>query len=147
MYSRRFDEIIADLPNKKKCVDDTIMWANSIEESFFQTCKFLDRCGRNGIVLNPRKFTFAQDTVEFAVFEISQESVRLSAKYLAAIKSFPTPKDITEIRSWFGVVNQVSYAFSMTKTMYPFRELLKPDRNYYWDENLQRIFVESKKNI
>ena len=146
-YSRRYDEIIADLPNKKKCVDDTIMWAKNIDESFYQTCRFLDRCARNGIVLNPKKFAFARDVVEFAGFEISRDSVKPSSKYLAAIKDFPTPKDITGVRSWFGLVNQVSYAFSMTKTMQPFRELLKPDRKFYWDENLQKIFDTSKKTI
>lgn len=70
-YSRRFDEIVADIPNKTKCIDDTLLWANNLQDSFFQACNWLDICGRNGIILNPDKFIFGQGTVELAGFEIT----------------------------------------------------------------------------
>ncbi|KAK3782370.1 hypothetical protein RRG08_027918 [Elysia crispata] len=35
------DEIISDIMNKTKVIDDTVMWSQSIEDSFFQTAKFL----------------------------------------------------------------------------------------------------------
>ena len=78
--------------------------------------------------MNPDKFRFAKDTVKFAGFEISRQNVKPSSKYLAAIEGFPTPKDITGIRSWFGVVNQVAYTFSMSEVMHPFGELLRPGK-------------------
>ena len=34
-YSRRFDKIASDFPNKTKCIDDTLFWADSLEESFY----------------------------------------------------------------------------------------------------------------
>jgi len=55
-YTRRFDETVSDIPHKTKCVDDALLWSNSIEESFFQACNWLETCGRNGIILNPDKF-------------------------------------------------------------------------------------------
>lgn len=143
-YTRRFDEIISDIPNKTKCVDDTLLWSDSIEHSFFQACKWLETCGNNGIILNPDKFVFAQDTVEFAGFEITPDSVRPCSRYLEAILDFPSPKNITDMRSWFGLVNQVSYAFSMTDRMQAFRQLLKPGTPFYWDDTLERLFQESK---
>lgn len=146
-YSRRFDEIVADIPHFTKCIDDTLLWADNLEESFFQTCRWLDICGQNGITLNPDKFTFGQDTVEFAGFEITLDSVRPCRKYLQAILDFPTPQNITDIRSWFGLLNQVSYAFCMADRMLPFRELLKPGKPFYWDSQLQDIFDESKHTI
>ena len=73
-YTRRFDEIISDIDHKTKVIDDTIMWSQSIKDSFFQTSIFLDTCGRNGIILNPSKFSFAKETVQFAGFEISKSN-------------------------------------------------------------------------
>jgi hypothetical protein len=146
-YTRRFDEIATQFTNKVKCVDDTLLWSDSIETSFHQTTRWLETCGNNGITLNPDKFTFAADTVEFAGFEISKDKVRPSQKYLQAIQDFPIPKSITDIRSWFGLVNQVSYAFSMATTMAPFRELLKPRKTFYWDDTLQQLFKQSKEKI
>ena len=30
-YTRRYDEIISSIPNKTKCVDDTLLWSDTIE--------------------------------------------------------------------------------------------------------------------
>ena len=146
-YSRRFDEIAAHIPDKTKCVDDTLLWADGIESSFWQAIEWLDLCGRNGITLNPEKFVFAADTVTFAGFEITTDSVRPSPKYLDAIRNFPTPKNITDARSWFGLINQVSYAFASANHMSPFRTLLKSDTPFSWNSKLKELFEESKQII
>ena len=119
-YTRRYDEVVSHIKDKTKCVDDVLLWSDSIEQSFFQTVEWLDICGRHGITLNPQKFVFAQDEVEFAGFDITLDSVKPSSKHFQAIWDFPTPKNITDVRSWFGLVNQVSYAFSMADKMLPF---------------------------
>ena len=146
-YTRRFDEIVATIPNKIRCVDDTILWSDTIEDSFYQACNWLETCGRHGITLNPSKFIFAADTVEFAGFEITPNNVRPSRKYLKAIEGFPTPKNRTDIRSWYGLLNQVSYAFSITDQMKPLRKLLKADYQFTWDEELDQLFRASKQVI
>ena len=108
---------------------------------------WLDRTGKNGITLNPQKFIFAADEVEFAGFEVTLTDVRPCEKYLQTIRDFPTPQNRTDIRSWFGLVNQVSYAFSMTQRMEPFRRYLKPGTIFEWNEDMENIFEESKEVI
>jgi hypothetical protein len=146
-YTRRFDEIVAGFPCKTKCIDDTCLWGDTIEDCFYQVCRWLDLCGKNGIILNPDKFFFAQDVVEFAGFDITLDDVKPSSKYIDAITKFPTPRNITDVRSWFGLVNQVSYYTSMTDKMRPFRDLLKPKLPFYWDDQLQQLFNDSKRDI
>ena len=68
---------------------------------------FLKTTGCSGIVLNPGKFIFCAQKVELAGFHISNSRVSPLPKYLDAIKLFPTPRNITDIGSWFGLVNQV----------------------------------------
>ena len=143
-YTRRFDEIISDIDHKTKVIDDTIMWSQSIKDSFFQTSIFLDTCGRNGIILNPSKFSFAKETVQFAGFEISKSNVRPCPQVLEAIEKFPTPRTITDVRSWFGLVNQVAYAFASAEKMQPFRTLLQPKIPFVWTEELNDLFEETK---
>ena len=146
-YTQRFDAIITDFRDKVKCVDDTCMWADSIEAAFFQTCNWLDLCARNGITLNPKKFQFCQDSVDFAGLTITPTNVKPSAKFLDSIEKFPEPKDITGARAWFGLVNQGAYAFSMAREMKPFRHLLKPKTPFAWTPELSALFKESKKVI
>ena len=146
-YTRRFDEVAAEFPNKIKVIDDALLWHNSLEESFFQAARWLDLCGKNGITQNPNKFVLGADTGEFSGFKITLTEVQPSDDILRAIRDFPKPKNITDIRSWFGLINQVAYTFSMASHMQPFRDLLKPKSTFYWDETLQKLFEESKETI
>ena len=146
-YTRRFDEIIINIKDKTKVVDDTAMWSPNIERSFFQAANFLDVCGRNGIILNPPKFTFAKDTSEFSGFEIGPTTVRPCPQVIDSIGKFPKPQNITDVRSWFGLVNQVAYAFASAKRMQPFRALLKPKTPFKWTEELDSLFEQSKSII
>ncbi|CAL4067943.1 unnamed protein product, partial [Meganyctiphanes norvegica] len=130
-----------------RCIDDTLLWDTDIERSFHHTIAYLELCGNNGIILNPEKFVFAADVVEFAGFRISSSDVRPCDRFLRSILDFPTPKSLTDIRSWFGLVNQASYAFSMADTMLPFRGLLKPDSKFLWTPDLDAAFQASKKSI
>ena len=90
------------------------------------------------------KFQFCQDTVDFAGLTITSSGVVPSNKMLSAIRDFPSPKDLTGARSWFGLVNQVAWAYSTSPVMAPFRDLIKPNRKFYWDANLEKIFQDSK---
>ena len=55
---------------------------------------------------------------------------------IAAIKDFPTPKNITDDRSWFGVVNQLAWAYSNADVMQPFRDLVSPSTKFFFDDTL-----------
>ena len=71
------------------------------------------------------KFQFGQDVVEFADMQVTQTGVRPAREFMGSIKNFPTPTNISEVRSFFGMVNLVNYAFAMNDTMEPFRTPFK----------------------
>ena len=146
-YTSRYDSIVAHIGNKTKCIDDALLWAPDITTAYHQATEWLDVCGHNGITLNPTKFRFAKDEVEFAGFDITNSTVKPSSKYLKAITEFPTPRNLTDVRSWFGLVNQVSYALSLTAAMAPFRSLLRPSQPFLWTEAHDTAFTTSKNAI
>ena len=143
-YNRRFVDLTAHIPRMERCVDDTLIHDVNLEEHWWRAINFIELCARAGIVLNPEKFQFAQSTVNFAGFRITKESVEPLPKYLDAIRGFPTPKNTTDIRSWFGLVNQVSHYSQLRDMMTPFRKFLSPKEKFIWTEELDGIFEESK---
>ena len=146
-YNRRFADLTVHIARIERCVDDTLMHDAELEEHWWRAINFIELCGRAGIVLNPEKFQFAQSTVNFAGFRITKDSVEPLPKYLDAIRGFPTPKNTTDIRSWFGLVNQVSHYAQLRDMMTPFRKFLSPKEKFVWTEELDSIFEESKSQI
>ena len=72
----------------------------------------LSHCAKAGMVFSAPKFVFGAKEVEYAGFLVGADSIQPTPKYLQSILDFPTPKNISDIRSWFGLVNQVAYAFA-----------------------------------
>ena len=143
-YNRRFDEILADFPRKERCVDDVVHYDDSLENHWWRTMELLARLGRSGIVLNPAKFRFAQRSVEFAGFRLSESSIEPLPKYLDAIRHLPTPNSTTDVRSWFGLVNQVSNYAQLRDLMRPFKPFLSPKHQFEWNAELDEVFQASK---
>ena len=133
-YTERYDFITKDISRMERCVDDTVLWDTTIEENFHSTCRYLSICASAGILFTEKKFQFCSKKVEFLGFDLDEEGVKPSEEFLKAIRDFPAPRDITGVRSWFGLVEQSSYTFSKTSVMEPFRHLLKPSTKFAWTE-------------
>ena len=146
-FTQRYDEVTKDVKQIAKIIDDALLWDCDVAQAFHRVAEYLTLCGDNGIVLNPDKFRFAEDEVEFAGFNITKDSVRPSEDFLEGIRNFPAPTDIKSVRSFFGLVNQASYAFSMRPVMQPFRDLLKKGVKFQWTSGLQKAFEEAKDHI
>ena len=113
-------------------------------QHWWRTMKFLTLVGQAGIVLNPEKFQFANRSVDFAGFHISESTVEPLPKYLNAMRDFLTPKNITDIRSWFGLVNQMANYAQLRDLVAPLKQFLSPKRTFAWSEDLNKTFTASK---
>ena len=146
-YNRRFDEILAEFERKERCVDDTVHYDTDLEEHWWRTVDLLTRLGQAGVVLNPDKFQFAERTVDFAGFRVSDATIEPLPKYLDAIREFPTPTSTTDIRSWFGLVNQVANYAQLRDLLAPFKPFLSPRCKFLWNAELEEAFQASKAAI
>jgi hypothetical protein len=146
-YNRRFDAILSSFERKERCVDDTIHYDTDLEQHWWRTIELLTRVGQAGIVLNPDKFQFCVRKADFAGFRVSDTTIEPLPKYLDAIRDFPTPTSTTDIRSWFGLVNQVSNYAQLREIMEPFKPFLSPRCQFSWSPILDEAFQKSKEAI
>ena len=148
-YNRRFDDITKHIVRLLRCIDDSLMYDDNTdyETHWWRVIEFLEVCANSGVMCNREKFQFSQPRVEFAGFRISEDTVEPLPKYLDAIRGYPTPKNISDIRSWFGLVNQVSHYGHLRDMMEPFRKFLSPKCKFEWTDELEQLFQKSKERI
>ncbi|ROT84068.1 hypothetical protein C7M84_022732 [Penaeus vannamei] len=84
-------------------------------------------------------------------YVLDWEEYQPSKDLVRSIMEFtmPTRPTLTDVRAWFGLVNQVAPFLAVAPIMEPFRELLKKPvaKSVYWDEQLQAIFSSAKDTI
>ena len=145
--NRCFSAILADFERRKRCVVDTIFCDDTLQQQWWRTIAFLTLVGQAGIVFNPDKFQFAERSLDFTGFRISESAAMPLLKYLNAIKNFPSPKNITDIRGWFSLINQVAHYTQFRDILEPFKPFLSLKRKFQWSDELDKAFSDSKTAI
>ena len=59
------------------------------------------------------------------VYWLMEDGMKPSKNMLESIQNFPQPHNISGVRGFFGLVEQVAWAFSKTEIILPFLELLQ----------------------
>ena len=70
-----------------------------------------------------------------------------SESMLKVILNFPIPRTLTDAWSWFGLVNQVTWVYSLGPVILPFCDLVKRDSHFAWNKSLEDAFQRSKEVI
>ena len=146
-YTQRKAEIMEGIADHKTCVDDSILFDDSIEENFYKVCRFLEVGALGGCTFNPKKFQFGLKEVNFLGFLVTEDGVKPTQEFTDSILHFPTPKTITDIRSWYGAINQISFSFASAPIMAPFRHLLSSKVPFHWTAELDTAFEASKQEV
>ena len=82
--------------------------------------------GTNGIIQCPEKFQFGCKTVAWAGFTIGPYSVKPLPKHTEAVRLYLKPVNITDLRSFMALLQQVAYCYALSPAVSQLRHLLKP---------------------
>ena len=143
-FCLRTDKALADLPGVKKLVDDIIIFGDNIEEIVQRVRKVFQRCEEYGITLSKEKYQFG-NRVEFAGYILTDEGISPDPKKIAAIRDFAAPKNPTDLRSWFGLVEQFSdFVPDLKIIMSPLQGLMSTKNAFLWTEEHQKSMDKAK---
>ena len=132
-YCRRGDIAMQKLQNVEKVVDDILVHNDSLEQHVKDVEAVLKRCREYGITLNREKFKFGEKEVDFVGYHLSSKGIAVDTKKIKAIQDFPQPTNISELRSFFGLVNQLgAFSKDIAHLAGPLRPLLKAKNAFVW---------------
>ena len=145
-YNRRGDLALEGINNMEKIVDDVLLYDEDLSQHEKRVRTFLERCRAMGITLNPGKFQFAATEVKFGGHIVGREGTKVDPEKISAIANFPRPKNITDLRSFMGLVEQLAgYSHEVAGTMGPLRPLLSSKNAFLWNGDHTAAFEATKK--
>ena len=93
-------------------------------------------------------WTFGQPQVTFAGFILSADGYKVDSSITDAISRFPTPSNRTNLRSFFGLVNQLSASTSaVAGLLAPLCPLLSTKNEFVWAPEHNQTFDNAKKSL
>ena len=79
---------------------------------------------------------------------VDKTGVRPDLAKVKAIQKVPIPKNVSDVRRFLGMVNQLGkFSPNLAEKTRPLRELLQNDKAWLWGESQQQAFEEVKKAL
>ncbi|XP_037829581.1 uncharacterized protein LOC112450694 [Kryptolebias marmoratus] len=103
-FQRLMERCVGDMNLHEVLVflDDLIIFSDSLEEHERRLMRVLHRLKEYGLKLSPEKCKFFQTTVRYLGHIISEHGVETDPEKIQALKTWPRPKNLKELRSFLG---------------------------------------------
>lgn len=86
-------------------IDDIIIFSDSIESHIDRLSDVLKRINQAGLKISPKKCNLFQRKVKFLGHLVSENGIEPSPSKIEAIKDWPTPCNVKDLRSFLGTIS------------------------------------------
>ena len=128
-------------------MDDVLIFGKTKEEHDIRLTKALDRIHSAGVTLNREKCMFGQNSIKFLGHVVNKYGISADPDKVTAIKLMEAPQNISALRRFLGMVNQLGkFSPRLAAITQPMRELLSKKANWHWGEQ-QAAFDATKEEL
>ena len=142
-YCLRGDQIFSGVEGVLKIVDDLAVYGKTKEEFLVRVRRLFERCHDHNFTLSREKFQCGPE-VNFAGYIIGQYGVRADPKKLEALTKFPRPETVTDVRAFYGLVNQLGgFCPDLSHALEPLRDILRTKKEKEEAKSKAKINLDS----
>ena len=104
-FQRFTDEVFRGLDFCYVYVDDLLIASKSLEDHLVHLRLVFERLRKCSLTLNVAKSSFRQTELTFLGHKITAEGILPLPEKVSAVKQFPKPSSVTQLRQFLGLVN------------------------------------------
>ncbi|KAJ8016328.1 hypothetical protein DPEC_G00006050 [Dallia pectoralis] len=149
-FQRLMDVVLADSQWTSCLVylDDIIVFGRSFQEHLIRLDEVLSKLSRANLKVKPAKCNLFASQVQYLGHIISAKGVMADPAKIEAVRSWPTPKNQTEVRSFVGLASYYRrFVKGFAEIARPLHQLTEKGRRFKWEENCQRAFNQLKAGL
>jgi hypothetical protein len=121
--------------------DDILVYSKDLNEHINHLQCALDVLRKESLYANLKKCAFCMEKVVFLGYVINAKGIEVDEEKVKAIKEWPTPKSITEVRSFHGLASFYRrFVKNFSTLVAPVTEIVKKSVGFKWCSEQDRAF-------
>ena len=126
-------------------IDDILIFSRTFVEHLSRLSLVFDRLRQASLKLKPSKCHFAQSSMNFLGFVVSSKGILPDPDKISAVKSFPVPKSVKDVRSFLELCNYYRHFIKdFAKSASPSNRLTRKDVTFAWSPECETAFNSLK---
>ena len=150
-FQALMNPVFADLIAREEVaiyMDDILIYSKHLKEHCQVVREVLKRLEHYDLYLKPEKCEFEKDLMEYLGMIIRPGEVQMDPGKVAAVKDWPTPTTLKEVRAFIGFSNFYRRLIKDFSTMArPLHDLTKKDVFWHWSQEQQEAFNAIKRQF
>lgn len=147
-FQKQMSRILSGLDGVLCQMDDVLVFGKDKPEHDARLTAVLGRIEAAGATLNPAKCEFSRDSLKFLGHMVDRDGIRADPEKTAAIQDMQPPNNISELRRFLGMTNQLGkFSMNMAELTQPLRELLRKNHSWLWGPSQEQAFALVKAEL
>ena len=145
IFQRIMDNLIQGLKSTCAYQDDILITGKNDREHLTNLEATLQRLSDAGVRLKREKCTFMAPEVTYLGFKIDSHGLHPMQDKLEAIIKAPAPTNVSELKSYLGLLNYYGrFLPNLSTELAPLHQLLQKNAKFRWNSLQQQAFERSK---
>jgi transposase InsO family protein len=129
-------------------LDDILIFSETLDQHKKHVHLVLQALQDAKLLVEPEKCEFHKQTVKFLGYEISPGQLKMDPDKLKAIREWPQPTTVKEVRAFLGFANFYrKFVAGYGGIAIPLTNLTKKDQEFRWTPEANASFEEIKKRL
>lgn len=122
-------------------LDDILLHATTEEKAIEDLRRVFEVLRQEGLTLNYEKCAFLKEAVNYLGFEVSGGAVRPGNAKIDAVKNFPTPVNVLQVRQFIGLTGYFRhFVRDYARIAQPLTNLTRKSVPWCWEEEQENAF-------
>ena len=148
IFQRTMETLLRGLRGVSVYQDDVLVTGCSTDQHLQNLDATLSCIENAGLRLNHTKCSFLKPRIEYLGHVIDENGLHPTDGKIAALKEAPTPKNVTQLRSFLGLINYYSkFLPNLSTKLRPLYNLLLKNKRWTWTEQHDMAFKLAKEAL
>ncbi|XP_063545414.1 uncharacterized protein K02A2.6-like [Cydia strobilella] len=144
-FQKFMEETLRGLRGVAVFLDDIAVTGRDRDEHMANLTALFERLRDVGLRIKLEKCSFMQDSIVYVGFIIDKQGLHPDPDKIKAIVEAPAPNDVTQLRSFLGLINYYAkFIPNLSSTLYPLHRLLRKDVPWVWSTDCNKAFLHVK---
>jgi hypothetical protein len=148
IFQRIIEGVLRGVPRCVSYFDDVLITGVDDDDHLKNLAEALSRLEENGLKCNREKCIFLANSVDYLGHRIDSYGLHPTPGKVAALRFAPAPRDVSQLRSYLGLLNSCSHFLHNSATVLePLHRLTRKSAAWKWGEEEETAFEQSKQLV